>query len=259
MISSNDLKDFAVKATNKISIDDPDYGYSHEPFQHFTVNNFLDEKLALESLYNFPSPSDPSWERTNDENIEVKKRSKWESEFDIPNGISEVVRILNSSLFLHKISSIFKINKLMSDPYFTGGGLNETDQGGLLDVHVDGNYHDASGLNRRVNAIYFLNQDWQESWGGHFGLYDNKGEVCKKKISPDFNKLFVFETSDISFHGLPDPLACPPDITRKSIILYYYTKDPRPIDQDRYKDPHSALWKKKGIKDKRGKLKRKYF
>ena len=64
-----------------------------------------------------------------------------------------------SSLLKSKWTSLKKINgwshyevlnidKLIPDPYFTGGGLNATISGGLLDVHVDGNYHDATGLNR---------------------------------------------------------------------------------------------------------------
>jgi hypothetical protein len=60
--------------------------------------------------------------------------------------IVDAVRVLNSSLFLKSVSEIFDIPKLMPDPYFSGGGLNVTVSGGLLDVHVDGNYHDASGL-----------------------------------------------------------------------------------------------------------------
>jgi hypothetical protein len=39
---------------------------------------------------------------------------------------------------------------------------------------------------------------------------------------------------------------------RRSIILYYYTKDKRPRDQVTVDKPHSALWKKKGGLDKRG-------
>ena len=45
----------------------------------------------------------------------------------------------------------------------------------------------------------------------------------------------------------------PEDVPRRSILLYYYTKEPRPDDQIKIKQPHSALWKKKGFKDKQGK------
>ena len=33
----------------------------------------------------------------------------------------------------------------------------------------------------------------------------------------------IFNTGQISFHGYPDPITCPPDVTRKSLALYYYT------------------------------------
>ena len=179
-------------------------------------------------------------------------RSKWQSEFDIPDTIVDAIRILNSSLFLKAISKKFDIPKLMPDPYFTGGGLNVTISGGLLDIHVDGNYHDASGLNRRINSILYLNPDWEDGWGGEFGLYNETGDKLIKKIAPIHNRLVVFDTNDKSFHGLPDPLNFPEGQSRKSIILYYYTKDNRPDNLVTVNQPHSALWKKRGGLDKKG-------
>ena len=209
-------------------------------------------------LKNFPSISSKNWEFTTDKDIEVKYRSKWTSEFDIPDGIVDVVRILNGADFLKSISEIFKIKKLVPDPYFTGGGLNVTKNGGLLDVHVDGNYHDATGLNRRLNALLFLNKDWNSTWRGEFGLYDSKGKKCIKKIEPIFNRLVVFDTHDTSWHGLPDPINFPKKNPRKSILLYYYTKDKRSLSQIKIIKPHSALWKKRGEKDKKGNKTRKF-
>ena len=179
-------------------------------------------------------------------------RSKWSSEFDIPEKIIDAIRIMNSAPFLESLSIALDIPKLIPDPYFTGGGLNVTVSGGLLDVHVDGNYHDATGLHRRVNAILYLNPGWQEGWGGEFGLYDSKGENLVKKIAPLHNRFMAFDTNDLSYHGLPDPLNFPEGHARRSIILYYYTKEPRPSSQVNVEQPHSALWKKKGWTDKRG-------
>jgi hypothetical protein len=51
---------------------------------------------------------------------------------------------MNSSCFLKALSQILDIPKLIPDPYFSGGGLNETCRDGLLDIHLDGNYHDAT-------------------------------------------------------------------------------------------------------------------
>jgi len=33
----------------------------------------------------------------------------------------------------------------------------------------------------------------------------------------------VFSTTEYSYHGHPDPLRCPPERTRRSMALYYYS------------------------------------
>lgn len=122
----------------------------------------------------------------------------------------------------------------------------------MLDVHVDGNYHDATGLNRRINALIYLNKNWEKGWGGDFGLYDSTGDNLVKSIPPLFNRLVIFETHDYSYHGLPNKLNFPKGEYRKSLILYYYTSDKRPSTQVDVDAPHSALWKKRDGFDKRG-------
>ena len=231
--------------------------FKKDPFKHMYVDNFFPIEFAELCLKSFPDTNDiNNWDISDDEGIEVKMRSNWKSEFDIPDNIIDAIRILNSSTFMHEMSNIFDIPKIIPDPYFTGGGLNITKKGGLLDVHIDGNYHDATGLNRRLNAILYLNKNWHKDWGGEFGLYDKEGKNCVKKINPIFNRLVIFDTHDFSFHGLPDPVNFPEDSPRRSIILYYYTKDPRPNDQIISSKPHSALWVKKDKKDKKGKVER---
>jgi len=250
-MKQKELKSIATNSITRLSSNVSHFDNS--PFKHLYVDNFFSADFANDLLDSFPDLDDKDlWDVSNDPEIEVKMRSKWQSEFDIPEKIVDAIRILNSSLFLKAVSDKFDIPKLMPDPYFTGGGLNVTTSGGLLDVHVDGNYHDASGLNRRINAILYLNPGWQEGWGGEFGLYDETGEKLIKKIAPIHNRLVVFDTNDKSFHGLPDPITFPEGHSRRSIILYYYTKDPRPSEQVTVEKPHSALWRKKGGLDKRG-------
>jgi hypothetical protein len=229
------------------------------PYKHLFIDDFFPEFFAKECLKSFPDLNDKDWDASNDKDIEVKFRTKWTSEFDIPDGIVNVIRILNSAIFLNAMSKVMEIEKLVSDPYYSGGGLNVTKNGGLLDVHVDGNYHDATGLNRRLNALLYLNPGWETSWGGEFGIYDETGDNCIKKIAPLFNRLVLFDTHDKSFHGLPDPIKFPESSPRRSILLYYYTKESRPSEQIIVNEPHSALWKKRNLNDKRGNKTRDYY
>jgi Rps23 Pro-64 3,4-dihydroxylase Tpa1-like proline 4-hydroxylase len=247
-----EIKNEALQCAQKLNDAIKGKEFFTDPFKHIVVDDFFSKEFAAELLNKFPGTDENIWERTHDEDIEIKLRTNWSSEFDIPDGIVDAVRILNSSLILNAMSKQLEINKLVPDPYFSGGGLNVTVNSGLLGVHVDGNYHDATSLNRRINAIVYLNPGWKDGWGGEFGLYDSTGEKLIKKVAPLFNRLVIFDTNDYSYHGLPDPLNFPKDEVRKSIILYYYTKEARPESQTSIDQPHSALWKKRGNKDKRG-------
>jgi hypothetical protein len=252
MNTQSSLKIIAESSANKISSIVNTAFFFKEPFTHLYIDNFFPEEFAQSCLASFPELDNPCWEHSNDPGIEIKSRSTWNSEFDIPEGIVDAVRVLNSSICLKAIGESLGIQKLMPDPYFSGGGLNCTQSGGLLDVHVDGNYHDASGMNRRVNAILYLNKNWKDGFGGEFGVYDNLGESVVRKIAPLYNRLVIFDTHDKSYHGLPDPVCFPEGDNRKSIILYYYTVAPRPNAQVSVSEPHSALWKSKSFTDKRG-------
>ncbi|MDH4467722.1 MAG: 2OG-Fe(II) oxygenase [Bacteriovoracaceae bacterium] len=256
--SQKELKEIALQSAEKIIQAKTDQQFFNEPYKHIVIDNFFPEEVAHKALENFTSIDSQIWEKNNDIDIEIKLRTTWKSEFDIPEGSLEVVRILNSSIFLEAMSERMGIKKLIPDPYFTGGGLNAMMPGGILDVHVDGNYHDATGLNRRMNAILFLNKNWESHWKGEFCIYDTTGLNCIKKIGPIFNRLVIFNSHDLSFHGVPEIVNFPEGDFRKSIILYYYTKDSCPENQIVVKDPHSALWVKKNLHDKKGNKSRKF-
>ena len=253
-MTNNELKSEAILLSEKLR----KINVKKDPFPFLLLDqsfSFILSKNASE----FPNLNDPeNWDVQSD-NVEKKHRSNWKSEFDIPENILPIVRILNSSTILRTLSDIFNIPKLLPDPFFTGGGLNVSLNGGKLGVHVDGNYHDASGLNRRLNIILFLSESWDESWGGEFGLYDSSGKKCIKKIYPVFNRLLIFVTNDKTFHGHPEPIKCPENVLRKSLILYYYTKDARPEEENIFEKPHRALWVENDIKDKDGNLSRNIY
>ena len=62
----------------------------------------------------------------------------------------------------------------------------------------------------------------------------------------------IYKIHDTNWHGLPDPINFPEKNPRKSNLLYYYTKEERSLSQIKISKPHSALWKRRGEKDKKG-------
>ena len=107
-MSQNQLKKYSAASRDKI-LDSKINNFSNEPFKHIYIDDFFGEKFAAELLENFPSLDSDLWERTNDPEIEVKMRSKWSSEFDIPEKIIDVIRIMNSAPFLESLSNALDI------------------------------------------------------------------------------------------------------------------------------------------------------
>lgn len=150
---------------------------------------------------------------------------------------------LNSQPFLEFLSNLTGIENLIPDPFFDGGGCHQIQPGGLLKIHADFNKHPKTKLDRRLNVLVYLNEDWHEEYGGHFELWDKEMKESKKKILPLFNRMALFSTTSTSYHGHPNPLTCPPDRTRKSLALYYYTNG-RPADEQlEGLEDHTTLFK----------------
>ncbi len=117
--------------------------------------------------------------------------------------------------------------------------MHMTGPHGRLDVHVDFNLLD-NVLFRRLNLLIYLNPEWDDRWGGQIELWDSDVKVCKASLSPALGRCLIFETSEISFHGVA-PLKCPPDQVRRSFAVYYYTAEPPP--NARGTELHSTIFR----------------
>jgi Rps23 Pro-64 3,4-dihydroxylase Tpa1-like proline 4-hydroxylase len=74
---------------------------------------------------------------------------------------------IKSSGFVHFLEELSQINGLIPDPHYFGAGLHFTSPGGKLDIHADFNALVSHKLERRVNTLLFLNDDWPSEYGGH--------------------------------------------------------------------------------------------
>jgi Rps23 Pro-64 3,4-dihydroxylase Tpa1-like proline 4-hydroxylase len=207
------------------------------PFPHVVIDNFLPETLLEEVLKEFPNPKQIDWQ-TFQTPAEKKLASRHEQQMGDATRL--LLYNLNSSTFITFLEILTGIDGILPDPHFEGGGLHQIERGGFLKMHVDFNHHKKLRLDRRLNFLLYLNQDWKEEYGGHLELWDSKMTQCQKKVLPLFNRCVVFSTTDFSYHGHPEPLTCPEDRTRKSLALYYYTNG-RPAEEVTGK-PHTTIF-----------------
>jgi len=135
---------------------------------------------------------------------------------------------MNGPAFLAWLEELTGICGLEPDPGLLGGGVHRMRRGGYLKIHSDFNWHRRLQLHRRINVLLYLNENWREEWGGALELWHTDMRACAVRYAPVFNRMVIFSTTDDSFHGHPEPLACPEDVTRDSIALYYYSAQPAP-------------------------------
>jgi hypothetical protein len=183
---------------------------------------------------------------------EVKIRSDFEDNEALPPYTKKIFDVLNGGKFLIALSKLTGISGLISDPYFDGGGINVIENGGTLAVHVDGTNQNRMKVCRRLNAILFLNDYWNNEWNGFHEqwvpieqdlspLDPNQNWECVRKIRPRKNRLYIFTTNDHSWHGHAGELNVPVSVRRRSLISYYYTSS-RPKSDLLFDAPHRAIF-----------------
>jgi len=203
-----------------------------EPFENIVIPLFFEEEIANKIEDNFPLPTKENKDWNYYHNPMEHKYSL--NKFDNYPYIKEVIEYLQTEECIKYISEITGIEDLEIDPYLHGAGLHAYPNKGKLDIHLDYNIHPITKKERRVNLIIYFNKDWKEEYGGKLKLYDNNLNEVKTKEYSLWNTAVIFRTSDISYHGLPEPIECPNDKYRKSIAIYYVSK-PRENLVERYK------------------------
>ena len=81
---------------------------------------------------------------------------------------------------------------------------------------------------RKLNLIIYLEEDYDPAWGGGLELWSHDEKNSKplekiKVIEPKFNRAILFDTTQNSWHGFPDPIQVPDGKMRKSFAVYYMT------------------------------------
>lgn len=219
---------------------------SNSPFPNIYLDDFFNSDFLDEVLQEFPDLNTIADHRFQDVN-QGKLATK--GEYKLGQRAKELTRFMNSQPFLDFLSALTGIEHLLPDPTLAGGGYHEIKPGGFLKVHADFNKHPDYRLDRRLNVLVYLNKDWDETYGGHFELWNEEMTACEKRILPVFNRMAIFSTTSRSYHGHPNPLRCPEDRSRKSIALYYYTNGRPQHEVEEFLEDHSTIFKAREGKD----------
>jgi len=193
------------------------------PYEHCVIENFFDSETFNMLSTNFPKSESVKWD-IYDNPIEKKWAFK---DFESDSLYSKLVSKLNSTESLEIWKTISSISNLEEDPYMNGAGVHYHQTNTKLDLHLDYSIHPITGKERRLNLIYFLNEEWNQEWNGALELWndaDGKPKECVTRIYPKPNSAVLFKTSDISIHGLPDSIQCPENVGRKTFAIYFVSE-----------------------------------
>lgn len=197
------------------------------PFPHVVIDGFLDPGFARAVAAAYPEASAAARIGKTFRALNERGKTQITDPAQFPKPVQELNTQLSSRDWLETIGFVTGISKLVADPELVGGGMHLMAPGALLDVHVDFNLLEERALHRRLNILVFLNEDWRPGWGGGLELWDAGVKRCVRRFEPKLNRCVVFETSEISYHGVQG-LSCPPDRRRLSFAAYYYTNEPPP-------------------------------
>lgn len=197
------------------------------PYPHVVLDNVLPADLVAAAISEFPAPGSSEWKNY----VHVNERKFGNTRVDTwgPH-LQAIAHSLTSSAFCDGLERLTGIIGLLPDLSMDGGGLHQSLRGGHLNVHADFTAHHTNKTwRRRVNVLLYLTDDWDPAWGGALELWDRDMSANVVTINPVRNRMVVFTTEVDSFHGHPEPMTCPDDAARRSLALYYFTNETKPI------------------------------
>ncbi len=207
---------------------------NESPYPHIVIDDFLSidvlHPIQKEAYEVCDNPND-IWRfgggRFKDDahDFQQKKRAIGILE-NLPTNTRNLVTYLNSDDFIDKLSKLTGKAGLVSDPSLTGGGLHETRPGGYLGIHHDFNLLEMNGESyyRQINLLLYINPHWDNEWGGSLELWNSDMSGAERVVDIKSNRCVIFNI-DGAPHGHPSELKSPNDISRRSIAMYYYSKE----------------------------------
>jgi Rps23 Pro-64 3,4-dihydroxylase Tpa1-like proline 4-hydroxylase len=204
-----------------------------EPFNHVVIDDFFTKEVADKIVEEFLPYDSPQWRGQWDNAVENKRlHNVWDL---FPETTYQVFNYLNSPEWVNAVEQITGTPDIITDIGLNGGGLHSHKSGGHLNIHLDYSIHPKLKLRRNFNLIIYMTPNWQSEWGGGLELWSHDSETNSPKelvktVDNQFNRAIIFNTTQNSWHGLPEKLDCPDGVTRNSLAIYYLTQPEEDTD-----------------------------
>ncbi|MDJ1481519.1 2OG-Fe(II) oxygenase [Cytophagaceae bacterium YF14B1] len=208
-----------------------------KPYKHLVLDNFFRQEVADKLYENFPSVEKLTkhWKGMNENKSEGSNFSDFDPIF------TQVRNEIMSPEFAQWMEKVTGIKGVFVTDDSLGTGLHQGSDGSFLDIHVDFNIHHVKNVYRRLNFLVYLNKNWKEEYGGGMEMWNADMTKMEKVVMPILNRVLIFETSEISYHGY-SKITLPLGETRKSFYTYFYTPITDPTILNKY---HDTIFKPK--------------
>lgn len=181
------------------------------PFRHVIVDDWAEPELVRAADAEWPEPYWPHWHRYDNGKLATKDPLRH------PPACAELIR----RMLCLPVSEFLGIDGTFGDWHCHGGGLHGMPPGSSLGVHLDSDHHPMTGWVRACNAVLYVNPVWDEHCGGEFELWDARGDQCVRQIAPRFNRLVLFEPSDVSWHSVARVRG---EESRKTLAVFFWRR-----------------------------------
>jgi len=223
-MSIDDVRAFAFDpvALRAQAVDSREQYLNAQPWPHAVVQNLIPHSLIAAAAEECAEVGDRLLLTTAGRN-----QIKQEAASGLGPVTTRLLAELEGPVFQEFLETVTGVRGLQPDPTHALAGMHRTPVGGFTLVHRDFRRHPITNLHHRVNVLLYLNPEWHHDWGGFLELWPPDMKQVGRRIAPRGNTIVLWETHDQTLHGLPDPVACPSQMSRLSLASYWYSPTSR--------------------------------
>ncbi len=195
-----------------------------KPVPHIVIDDFIPADDARAVVAAYPDFGSALELGKTFKTVNERKKVQVSDYRKFTGAVSTLNTALASSEFLADLSYITNMPNLLADEQLLGGGIHITGPGAGWTFMLTSTSSRIDSFTGDWTLLLYLNEPWQKAWGGQFQLWDADVEHCEATFDPIFNRCVIFETNEVSYHGVI-PVSPSAPAPRRSFATYYYTKE----------------------------------